>query len=95
VTAALCMQTGHLWAMPLHLLTCHVSYPVLCVHVFPGKSCACLHRQLPTKWCCAVLLVLCAAAAGYSDPDRAAVIGGSHGGFLTGHLMGQHPERFR
>jgi hypothetical protein len=46
--------------------------------------------------------ILCAVAAhaacgctGYADAERAAVIGGSHGGFLTGHLMGQHPDRFR
>lgn len=33
--------------------------------------------------------------AGLADPERVAVIGGSHGGFLTGHLCGQHPDRFR
>ena len=32
--------------------------------------------------------------AGISDSSRVAVIGGSHGGFLTGHLLGQHPDRF-
>lgn len=36
-----------------------------------------------------------AAGAGVVDPDRVAVMGGSHGGFLTGHLLGQHPTRFR
>jgi len=33
--------------------------------------------------------------AGVSDPKRVAVAGGSHGGFLAGHLMGQHPQAFR
>ncbi|GBF91528.1 hypothetical protein Rsub_04268 [Raphidocelis subcapitata] len=36
-----------------------------------------------------------AVDAGIADPDRAAVIGGSHGGFLTGHLVGQFPDRWR
>ncbi|KAF8057927.1 Serine/threonine-protein phosphatase PP1 isozyme 1 [Scenedesmus sp. PABB004] len=36
-----------------------------------------------------------AVAAGLADGERAAVIGGSHGGFLTGHLLGQHPDRFK
>lgn len=37
-------------------------------------------------------MLLC---AGLIDRERVAVIGGSHGGFLTGNLVGQHPERFR
>ncbi len=33
--------------------------------------------------------------AGWVDESRVAVVGGSHGGFLAGHLVGQHPTRFR
>lgn len=33
--------------------------------------------------------------AGFADAERASVCGGSHGGFLTGHLMGQYPQRFK
>lgn len=34
------------------------------------------------------------AGAGWVDPGRIAVVGGSHGGFLAGHLLGQHPSSF-
>eukprot|EP00197_Chlamydomonas_leiostraca_P007936 CAMPEP_0202863236 /NCGR_PEP_ID=MMETSP1391-20130828/3945_1 /ASSEMBLY_ACC=CAM_ASM_000867 /TAXON_ID=1034604 /ORGANISM="Chlamydomonas leiostraca, Strain SAG 11-49" /LENGTH=784 /DNA_ID=CAMNT_0049542847 /DNA_START=190 /DNA_END=2544 /DNA_ORIENTATION=- len=36
-----------------------------------------------------------AVAAGWVDSGRVGVVGGSHGGFLTGHLLGQHPDRFK
>lgn len=32
---------------------------------------------------------------GLVDPARVSIVGGSHGGFLTGHLLGQHPALFR
>ncbi|KAI4311304.1 hypothetical protein MLD38_036210 [Melastoma candidum] len=31
---------------------------------------------------------------GLADPSKIAVLGGSHGGFLTTHLIGQAPDRF-
>jgi acylaminoacyl-peptidase len=32
---------------------------------------------------------------GLVDMSRVAVVGGSHGGFLTAHLLGQHPDMFK
>ena len=34
------------------------------------------------------------SAAGYVDRSKVAAVGGSHGGLLTGHLVGQHATRF-
>ena len=36
-----------------------------------------------------------AAAAGLVDASRAAIVGGSHGGFLGAHLIAQAPDRFK
>lgn len=35
-----------------------------------------------------------AAAEGLCDPRRLAIVGGSHGGFLAGSLVGQYPDQF-
>eukprot|EP00271_Cylindrocystis_brebissonii_P010656 TRINITY_DN26929_c0_g1_i1.p1 TRINITY_DN26929_c0_g1~~TRINITY_DN26929_c0_g1_i1.p1 ORF type:complete len:492 (+),score=83.27 TRINITY_DN26929_c0_g1_i1:1278-2753(+) len=36
-----------------------------------------------------------ALALGFTDGKQVAVVGGSHGGFLAAHLIGQAPDRFR
>lgn len=36
-----------------------------------------------------------AIRAGLIDAARVVVTGGSHGGFLTGHMVGQYPDMFR
>jgi len=33
--------------------------------------------------------------SGWVDPDRIGICGGSHGGFLTGHCIGQFPDLFK
>lgn len=56
-------------------------------------------RRFQVTLLCARLLALASTLtqthAGLADGSRAAVCGGSHGGFLTGHLLGQHPQRFK
>lgn len=42
-----------------------------------------------------VAILEAAVALGAVDGSRASYVGGSHGGFLGGHLAGQHPDRFR
>ena len=34
-------------------------------------------------------------SVGVVDKERVAVSGGSHGGFLTGNLLGRHADRFK
>jgi len=34
-------------------------------------------------------------AEGVADPARICVVGGSHGGFLGAHLIGQAPDMFK
>lgn len=45
--------------------------------------------------CMAALNAALAAHRDELDSERVAVMGGSHGGFLSAHLIGQFPDRFR
>jgi len=40
-------------------------------------------------------LMLCATCVGLVEKDKVGVMGGSHGGFLTGNLVGQYPSSFK
>eukprot|EP00798_Chlamydomonas_sp_ICE-L_P011996 gene11996-15091_t len=88
------------WFMPLAWLASQ-GYAVLCPNYRGSTGLAisstdelCLaHRHQPTY-------ILPgnhhqAVDQGISDPSRVAVVGGSHGGFLTGHLIGQYPDEFK
>ena len=59
-----------------------------CVRALPGAI-----GEMDVADCVSALDA--AVQAGVADPARVAVVGGSHGGFLAGHLVGQHPTRFR
>jgi len=55
-------------------------------------SSSCVVDTCLPAWLPACVVVWC---AGFADGNRASVCGGSHGGFLSGHLMGQYPQRFK
>ncbi|KAL6764745.1 acylaminoacyl-peptidase [Haematococcus lacustris] len=88
------------WYLPYAFLA-HLGYAVVCpnyrgstgygqpaLHSLPGHI-----GRHDVADCMAALEA--AVSAGLSDPGRVAVVGGSHGGFLAGHLIGQHPTAFR
>ena len=54
-----------------------------------------LRRMLPVVGMLPVRPCIPSWRAGLVDEARVAIAGGSHGGLLTGHLVGQHPARFR
>lgn len=53
------------------------------------------NKCVSTPTLCLALCINTCPSIGFADGSRASVCGGSHGGFLTGHLMGQHPDRFK
>ena len=82
-------------------LLCSLGYTVIVVNYrgstgfgsrdltsLPGKA-----GDQDVRDCVAALDML--VEEGTVDPDRVGIQGGSHGGFLTAHLLGQFPDRFR
>eukprot|EP00208_Stichococcus_sp_RCC1054_P004576 CAMPEP_0206148488 /NCGR_PEP_ID=MMETSP1473-20131121/36760_1 /ASSEMBLY_ACC=CAM_ASM_001109 /TAXON_ID=1461547 /ORGANISM="Stichococcus sp, Strain RCC1054" /LENGTH=792 /DNA_ID=CAMNT_0053545837 /DNA_START=314 /DNA_END=2692 /DNA_ORIENTATION=- len=59
-----------------------------CIQALPGHA-----GSADVADCMAALHA--AVDRGWVDPERVAIVGGSHGGFLAGHLAGQHPGSFR
>jgi len=60
------------------------------VQALPGRC-----GELDVADCVALLDTVIERGLASSEPGDAAVVGGSHGGFLAGHLVGQRPDRFR
>lgn len=94
-----CMSTAY---VPSYGYLCqHGGYAVLHVNFrgSTGFGQAALESLAGTAGSQDVLDVVAATraaiAAGVVDPDRVGICGGSHGGFLAGHCIGQHPELFK
>jgi len=69
-------------------LTAELRPRAACVQSLPGSI-----GTQDVADCMAALVA--AAGTGRVDLSRVAAVGGSHGGFLTAHLAGQHPGAFR
>lgn len=92
-------MTSTNFAMPYAFL-CALGYSVLHVNYrgslgFGEEALQSLPRNVGRQDVGDVLAALDKAVAmGYADTSRVAVLGGSHGGFLAAHLIGQAPDRF-
>ncbi|KAG1675395.1 hypothetical protein FOA52_012314 [Chlamydomonas sp. UWO 241] len=88
------------WYMPYAYLA-SLGYAVICPNYrgstgYGQASLASLPGNIGTNDVADCMAALQQAVdAGHADPSRVAVVGGSHGGFLTGHLLGQYPDAFK